>query len=157
MRTRLSSFVVLNLLASVVLTAQQKQLPDGPGKAAAEKVCGNCHGVQIVFGRGHTKDQWTHIVMDMVQRGAEGTEDEFADVVDYLAKYFPPEAAAKKINVNKASADELKQALDLTAKQADAIVEYRKQNGDITSFEQLKKVQGLDTAKLTSKKYLIAF
>ncbi len=37
-----------------------------------------------------TREQWGGIVSNMISRGAKGTDDEFAEVVDYLAKNLPP-------------------------------------------------------------------
>ncbi len=84
------------VFASTAAAQQKQQLPDGPGKEAVERVCNNCHGAEIVVGRGLTKDGWTQIVSDMISRGAQGSEDDFAQIVDYLAKNFPPADAPKK-------------------------------------------------------------
>ena len=63
----------------------------------------------------------------------------------------------KKVNVNKAAASELETALQLSEKSAGAIVDYRKQNGDYKNLDDLKKVPGLDAAKLDALKAKIAF
>jgi competence ComEA-like helix-hairpin-helix protein len=102
-----------------------------------------------------TKDGWASIVDYMVSRGATGTPEEIQTIVDYLAKNFP--AAATKTNVNKASSMDLQTNLELTAKDADAIVKYRADHGDFKDFDSLAKVPGVDTAKLTAKKDSIAF
>ena len=93
--------------------------------------------------------------MNMVQRGAQGTDDEFADVVDYLTKTVSVEAA--KINVNKATAKELQTGLGVSDKDADAILQYRTANGDFKSIDDLKKVPGLDAAKIDAKKAKLTF
>jgi cytochrome c oxidase cbb3-type subunit 3 len=50
-----------------------------------------------------TREQWGGIVSNMISRGAKGSDDDFAKVVDYLAKNLPPgnpagtsDAASKK-------------------------------------------------------------
>ena len=68
------------------------KLPDGPGKATMEKICSGCHAPEIVLGRHETEDGWAQIVSDMVNRGANGTDDEFNTIIDYLAKNFPAKA-----------------------------------------------------------------
>lgn len=75
--------------------AQTEKLPDAPGKAATEKVCGGCHGAEVVIGRQETRSTWAAIVDDMVQRGATGTDQELAQVVDYLATKFAKPAPPK--------------------------------------------------------------
>ncbi len=76
-----------------------QQLPDAPGKAAVQKVCSGCHGMNVVTGRGRTRDQWTQVVTSMVARGAKGSEAELAQVVDYLAQNFPPQAASPAVQL----------------------------------------------------------
>jgi cytochrome c oxidase cbb3-type subunit III len=49
--------------------------------------------MNMVTGRGRTRDQWTQVVTSMVARGAKGSEAELAQVVDYLAQSFPPGAS----------------------------------------------------------------
>lgn len=77
--------------------AWTQQLPDAPGKAVVQKVCSGCHGMNMITGRGRTRDQWTQVVTSMVARGAKGSEAELAQVVDYLAQSFPPGAASSAV------------------------------------------------------------
>src|SRR5207302_5785512 len=140
-----------------MLTAQALQLPEGPGKATTQKVCGGCHGAEIVIGRQETQEAWGQIVSEMVDRGATGTEDEIYAVVDYLSKYFSPTSPVIKINVNKVTAKDLEVALAMTAKQAAAIVQYRAGKGEFKSLDDLTKVPGLDARKLDANKNRLAF
>ena len=84
-------------------------------------------------------------------RGAELSEPEIVDVTAYLTKYFG------KVNVNKAAAAQLEEALGLTEKEAEAIVSYREQNGDIKSLDQLKSVPGVSPDRIQAKVAEIAF
>ena len=52
---------------------------------------------------------------------------------------------------------DLQTQLELTAKDADAIVKYRTDHGDFKDWDGLAKVPGIDTAKLTAKKDSIVF
>jgi cytochrome c5 len=88
----------LPLFATVVVAAsptlaQDKDttLPDGAGKAIVQRMCVDCHSLKVVTAKHATKDQWATIVQQMVSRGADGTDQEVATVVDYLAKNFPPQ------------------------------------------------------------------
>jgi hypothetical protein len=65
-------------------------LPDGAGKAIVQRMCVSCHSLKTVTSNHATKEQWSDTVQQMVSRGAEGTDEEIATVVDYLAKNFPP-------------------------------------------------------------------
>jgi len=139
------------------LNAQSLKLPDGPGKDVTQKVCGSCHGAELVIGRQEARETWGAIVEDMIQRGATGTDDEMYQVVDYLATHFSKTSPVIKINVNKATAKDLQAALRLTDKQAAAIVHQREEKGDFKSIEELEKVPGIDAAKIESSKNRLAF
>jgi competence protein ComEA len=150
---------VLGLAGAGLLPAQQQQFPEGQGKDTFLRICSVCHGPQIVLGRGNTVDGWTQVVLNMVQRGAQGSEEEFGEIVQYLAKNFPPKAEGSvlTVNVNKALAEEIKTALDIALKDAQAIVAYREHNGPFKTVEQVEKVPGVDAAKIESKKDRITF
>jgi competence protein ComEA len=141
-------------LSAFLLNAEEKvQLPDAPGKDVTVRLCSKCHGVQIVLGKPHSEDGWGAIVADMVQRGAVGTDDELYDIVQYLTKNIK---ALPKINVNKATAQALESGLGLTDKEAEALVAAR-EKGEFKSVDDVKKVPGVDAAKIEAKKGLLAF
>ena len=71
------------------LQAQSKQLPEGAGKVTTQRICGGCHAPEIVIGKHLTKDGWEQLVSSMVEKGATGTDDEFNQIIDYLAVNFP--------------------------------------------------------------------
>jgi len=89
----------------------------------------------------------------MVQRGAEGTDDELYQVVQYLTRNIK---TAPKINVNKADVKALQGGLGLTAKEAEALVAAREKT-EFKSIEDLKRVPGIDPAKIQARKSLLAF
>ena len=146
---------ILSILAASLGIAQAQDLPPGKGKELVENTCGSCHGLDVVVSQHATKDGWASIVDYMVSRGATGTPEEINTIVEYLAKNFPPEAT--KVNVNKASSMDMQMQLELTAKDADAIVKYRMDHGDFKDWDSLAKVPDVDTAKLTAKKSMIVF
>lgn len=146
---RLATFACL-LALPIVLPAQD--LPDGPGKRLVQEVCTGCHGLESVTSQRASKQGWQDTVDYMIQRGATAKEDEIKTMVEYLAKNF-----AAKTNVNKASAKALAAELELTAQEGEAIVSFRKANGDFKNFESLAKVPGVDGKKLESKKDSVTF
>ena len=147
----------LAALSAVALAADdQSQLPDAPGKATVLKVCGNCHGAEIVLGRPNSEEGWNEIVIDMIQRGAEGTDDEYDQVVKYLAKNIKAGQERAKLNINKATAKAIETTLSLTAKEAQAIVQAR-EKAAFKSIDDVKKVPGVDAAKIEAKKDRLSF
>ena len=82
------------------------QLPDGPGKDVVVKVCTPCHEPNRAAALRLTREGWEQTVADMRWRGAKGTDEEFAQIVEYLVANFLGEAPAK-LNMNRATAVEL--------------------------------------------------
>lgn len=70
--------------------APGSQLPEAPNREIVQRLCSACHPAQIVLGRGMNREQWGSIVSNMISRGAKGSDEEFAQVVDYLAQNLPP-------------------------------------------------------------------
>ena len=127
-----------------------QDLPDGPGKDALLKICQDCHDLDTVIMDNRTKDGWKKTVAKMGERGAEGTDEQFEAVITYLTAHFG------RINVNKATPEEITAGLGLSVKEAQAIVDYRAKNGVYKDWRDLKKVEGLDAAKVDKQKDHIA-
>ena len=66
----------------------QTDIPPGPGRDVTVRMCSMCHSLSVVTGQRMTKDHWTAQVDDMVSRGAKGTPDEVATVINYLSTNF---------------------------------------------------------------------
>lgn len=132
------------------------QLADGPGKAETERICKQCHELERSISVRQDRAGWQGTMDKMVTLGAQGTSQEFDLVVEYLAVHFPADEAPR-IRVNQARAIELESGLSLPRSQAAAIIEYRTKHGDFHSIEDLKKVPGVDVAKIEAKKDRLAF
>ncbi len=135
---------------------QGRPIPDGPGKEATQKICARCHELEKSFSVNQDRVGWQRTVDKMVALGAKGTDEELNAVIEYLVKNFPADDVPK-INVNKADAIDLESGLSLKRSQAAMIIQYRKKHGDFQSIEDLKKVPGVDTAKIEAKKDRITF
>ena len=91
------------------------------------------------------------MVEDMIARGSKGTEDELSLVAEYLSKYLG------KVSVNTATAKEVQDGLKISEKDAQAIVSWREQHGKFKNFEEVRKVPGLDAAKIGDKRGWMSF
>ena len=87
-------------MVPAIADEDKESLPDGPGKETTIKVCGKCHGMDVTVSRHESADGWNAIVLQMIKRGAKGTNDQFGEVVDYLAEHFPKSQAEPRIAVN---------------------------------------------------------
>jgi len=132
------------------------QLPDGPGKDETKKVCTMCHELERSISPRQDRDGWQQTLDKMVALGAEVTDQEYTAILNYLAKNYPGEEIPK-LNVNKATAIEFESRLTLPRSQAAAVIEYRAKNGPFKTIDDLKKVPGVDAAKIDAKKDRITF
>src|SRR5437867_2716571 len=122
-RRRLTTLLFL-ALAALPPAGWTQSLPDGPAKPVVERMCTSCHELTIGTAQRQSREKWAALVEDMIGRGATGSSEEIAAVVDYLAANFGPgpasPAAGAKVNVNRASSEELARAVPLSAGEADA-------------------------------------
>src|SRR5258706_11746155 len=136
-----------------VATAQEK-LPAGSGRDTMKKVCSKCHSAENVIGLAKSREDWGDLVGKMVDLGAQGTVDDFNDVVDYLTEHFPQ---APRVNVNKAAVKDFENALGFSTKEAEAIVGYRASNGNFKAVEDIEKVPGIVVKKVQARRDRYAF
>jgi competence protein ComEA len=132
------------------------QLPDGPGKAETERICSQCHELARSISLRQDRAGWEGTVNQMVSLGAKATDKETAAVIDYLSTHFAADEVPR-ININKARAIDLESGLTLKRSEAAAIIEYRNKYGPFKSIEDLKKVPGIDAAKIEAKKDRLTF
>lgn len=104
-----------------------------------QAVCGSkCHTLAIVLGAPLASyDVWHDIVQKMLDRGAQGTDEQLQDVMDYLHQ------TQTLINVNVADADELQFVLNIPEAQAQAIT-ARRSVRKFTDLADLKSVKGVN-------------
>ena len=125
--------------------------PEGAGKSAFLRVCSSCHDPDKVVGPLKTRAEWSQVIDDMARFGAEGSDQEFTQIHEYLVAHFSP------IAVNKATVKELAATLDIPATVAEAIVSYRDGKGKFTTPDDLKNVPGLDASKVEAVKKRLVF
>ena len=144
--------VVLNAIASAQAPpAKEARLPDGPGKAALLKACNECHGADSAVGHLKTREEWSKTLDEMAANGAQATDEEWDQILEYLDKNF------SLIFVNKADVTVLANTLDVPESQAAALVRFRDEHGRFASLDDLKRVSGVDAAKLDARKDRFVF
>lgn len=121
------------------------------GEATTEKICIICHPWDNITQKRRTLQQWDEVIINMGQRGAPGTPDQFTIVKKFLARYYG------LVNVNTATAEELSTVLGLLEKEAEAIVAHRKAHGKFADLASLMKVPGIDQKKLAEQPDALVF
>jgi hypothetical protein len=65
-------------------------LPDSPGKDLVLRACVKCHNLKVITTKRASEEEWTRSVDNMINRGAELSDDEADQVIDYLSRNFKP-------------------------------------------------------------------
>jgi competence protein ComEA len=153
---RIRRWIRIAVFAAAAATAARPQLPEGRGREETEKLCTQCHDLAKSLSVRQDSNGWGTTLNKMVAFGMKGADEELLAVRDYLAKNFPAEQLPP-VHVNKARAIQLESRLSLKRSEAAAIIRYREQHGEFKSIEDLKKVEGVDFAKIEAKKDQLVF
>ena len=127
------------------------RFPAGPGRDALFKVCNNCHGPESVLGQLKTHDEWSKTLDEMANNGAQGSEEEWTQILAYLDKHY------SLIFINKATAKDLESTLDVAPAVAEAIVRRRTEHGAYTSIDDLTQVPGVTARAIEARKDRLIF
>jgi competence ComEA-like helix-hairpin-helix protein len=114
-------------------------------------MCNECHDADRIISPRRTKADWEDILTKMIEKGAVGSDKDFETVFEYLLRTYG------MADINRAPADEIAAVLTVTAKDAEAIVAFRKANGAFKDLEALKKVPNIDVKLLDEHKAAIVF
>jgi competence protein ComEA len=118
------------LLVAVLPASAQTTLPDGPGKEQVQRVCTACHTIDTVTSHHKTRSEWQATLEDMATRGAQGSDKDFVEILNYLSKNFAPISSSPATDTAKPSpvhpavsspSAEPKPAPDEAAKVPDAV------------------------------------
>jgi hypothetical protein len=107
--------------------------------------------LQIVTDTPKDYDAWHDTVQSMIDRGAQGTPEEFGLVMQYLFENMT------MVDVNHADQEALATVLHTSTTAADAIIARRRTRPFKSLSELESAVPGLDRALLESKKRMIFF
>ena len=149
-------------LLTIILSAQAPEsatpagskaskFPEGPGKAALLKVCSDCHGPESAVAQFKTREEWSKTLDEMAANGAQATDDEWNQILEYVDKNY------SLILVNKSDPKRLANQLDVPESTGDAILKYREEHGRIASLDDLKAIPMLDAAKLDAMRDRFVF
>jgi competence protein ComEA len=146
-------YIALCLIFPAIALAQ---LPDGSGRADTMELCSKCHEIDRSISLRQDREGWQTTINKMTTMGMKAEPKALAAVLDYLVAHFPGDDQPK-LNVNTARAIDFEARLSLRRSEAAAIVAYRSKNGPFKSLDDLKRVPGVDAAKVESKKDVLAY
>lgn len=116
-------------------------LPNGHGADLTEKACGTCHSVELFVGLRRTAPAWNDSVTLMIALGAPISDAQAPVIVRYLAEVFGPDSPPS-VDASRAGIHQLKKLPGLDEAGIEAIVNYRKLNGEFTSTKQVRDLLG---------------
>jgi alcohol dehydrogenase (cytochrome c) len=82
------SCLVLLTGSSLASAQQANQLPPGPGRDVTATTCSKCHSLANITSQHKDRDGWNTTITKMVTYGAAGSDEDFAQILDYLTKNF---------------------------------------------------------------------
>ena len=153
---RLHRPILILLFANLVLGALWGQLPEGPGREETQQLCSDCHELERSISLHQDRNGWKGTINKMISLGAQVTEQEFSMVLEYLSAHFPAQTLPP-LNVNAAKAIDFEARLSLRRSEAAAVIEYRTRHGNFKSIEDLKRVPGVNPAKIEAKRDSLIF
>jgi mono/diheme cytochrome c family protein len=91
----LTAAIAIAILAPA-LTAQD--LPAGKGRETFRTICTSCHDAETTTNLRNTRGGWIEVIANMKNNGADGTEAQFTEILDYLTLNFgkKDDGSAKK-------------------------------------------------------------
>jgi competence ComEA-like helix-hairpin-helix protein len=132
--------------------AEARPPEDIKGEEVFTRNCVKCHPVDRVAGSRRTRTQWEEVMTTMqTARGAVIPDEDWEVIQGYLVKHYG------RVNVNRATVDDLVEVLGIKAETADAIVKYRKEHGNFEDYDAFAKVPGLDLERIEKLRDAISF
>ena len=148
------AILVGTLTAAVTapLDGTQDQSDDARSQQTFTTVCGRCHPIERVTVNRRSRSQWEETMTTMITaRGAQISDEDFDIVLAHLTKVYG------RVDINRATADDIAEVLAIPEAMAGAIVAYRSEHGRFEDFEALAKVPGIDRAAIEKQREAIAF
>src|SRR6201996_6431495 len=78
--------------AQAVAEQEASQMAAGPGRDITVSTCSKCHSLANVTSQRKNRDGWNATITRMVGYGATGSDEDFAQILDYLAKNYGNDA-----------------------------------------------------------------
>jgi competence ComEA-like helix-hairpin-helix protein len=148
--------LIVAVLFRAVPAAQTTQnaapsLPDTPETALFVRVCVDCHDAERTTSRHRTRAEWRDTIQQMIDVGADASDEEFATVLEWLV------INAGAVAINTAKAEDIGKVLGLSPVEAEAIVAYRTAKGNFADLEAVKQVPEIDVTILEKKRNALRF
>jgi hypothetical protein len=136
----MKSFSLVLLAATLALPLLAQDAPRKPS-AVLQEACGACHGLNRL-DTSRNRSEWKDTVERMVANGADVKANEMESLIGFITRFY-----GETIDINKASAQQIQEELDMTPAEAEMIVKARGANGAFKAYDDVKK-SGVDAKRL---------
>ena len=82
---RVPAAVAIAILAPALIA---QDLPAGKGRDTFKTICTSCHDAETTTNLRNTRSGWIEVIATMKNNGADGTEVQFTEILDYLTVNF---------------------------------------------------------------------
>jgi cytochrome c5 len=90
--TAVAAAVVATAVTAAALPGQADisaaSLPEGAHRDLVVRTCALCHPIDLVVAQRRTQEQWEELIGKMLDRGAQATDAEQAQILEYLVHNF---------------------------------------------------------------------
>jgi competence protein ComEA len=135
----------------------QKDFPEGSAKDYIGQICLQCHQPAMLLGQSRTESDWRKTIARMATKGVPGTPEQFDAITAYMTKNFGKKEDTSRINMNKATTDELVTGIGLTPEEAKALIGFRAKHGEFKEWGDMLVIYGVDGLKIEAAKDKMTF
>lgn len=64
------------------------EITEIPGKATTERLCSQCHSIELATSVRRNQDDWNGVIERMMAQGLTATDEELYEISDYLGQNF---------------------------------------------------------------------
>ena len=149
-------FAIVAVFATAHPGVAQEVFPQGPGRETTVKVCGQCHEAEKAASVKLTRTGWNDTIERMKAFGAQGSDQEFQAILEYLFTHFKGDID-RALDMNSADALDLESVLGLLRRESAAVLQYRSKRGPFTTLADLKDLDAAILRKIEAKKDRVVF
>ncbi|MFW5713172.1 MAG: hypothetical protein ACOCYU_00710 [Brevefilum sp.] len=80
----LSGMTLLFLIVACAQTTEPTELAPAKARALIEERCSECHSADLVFNAEYSREGWSDVFDEMIDRGAEVSPAEKEAMIDWL-------------------------------------------------------------------------
>lgn len=153
---KIASLAFTAIIVMAQPSAAQDTLPEGPGKEPMLRICSQCHEASKSTSVKLTRAGWIETIDKMKALGADGSDQEFQAILEYLATHFRGELD-RPVDMNSAEALDMESVLGLLRRESAAVLQYRSKHGPFTSLADLKDLDPVILKKIEARKERIVF